>query len=152
MNAEQPIQVARYDDGAIWYMDHATRLPIGTATFPNSCGVYVVYSDDHCVQPLYIGKAATQTIRRRWERQHLVPRSGGSALRRSLAVHLGLVAQKLKRPSRYYPDEIESAISDHLKRCYIRFEIRSTGADATRLEQREIRRLRPILNVLHRIE
>jgi hypothetical protein len=57
-------------------------------------GVYVVYAEGDA--PLYVGVAVTQSIRKRWESQHLKPRAGGSALRRTLGVHLALVETKLR--------------------------------------------------------
>jgi len=64
------------------------RKLVRIASFPDSPGVYVVYRPDQ-ERPLYVGVAATQTIAERWRKQHLYPRAGGSALRRSLGLHLG---------------------------------------------------------------
>jgi GIY-YIG catalytic domain-containing protein len=87
------------------------------AAFPQTSGAYAVWGDGD--RPLYVGMAATQTLAQRWRRQHLRPRAGGSALRRTLGVRLGLVAEKLRRPERYYPAEVEAAITDFLLGCRI---------------------------------
>ena len=68
---------------------------VGRAVFPALPGVYVVHRAGQ-ERPLYVGVAATQTIAERWRKQHLCPRAGGSALRRSLGVYLALVVRFLK--------------------------------------------------------
>jgi hypothetical protein len=113
--------------------------------FPNQVGVYIVWDDDG--KPLYVGVAATQTLARRWQRQHLYPRAGGSALRRTLGVHLGLVDAKLRRPSRYYPAATEAAITRYLEGCLIEFIPTDTAEEARALETELIIRLDPKLNV-----
>jgi len=64
------------------------RELVRIASFPESPGVYVVYRPG-LERPFYVGVAATQTIAERWLKQHLYPRAGSSALRRSLGLHLG---------------------------------------------------------------
>jgi hypothetical protein len=126
----------------------ALRDSVKTAVFPNSYGVYVLYETIDDDQPLYVGVAGAQTIAERWRRQHLRHRSGGSALRRSLGVYLGLVEQKLRMSEgRYYPHEVEDAISAFLADCLIEFFPTSTteAADDVEVELRQA--LRPRLNV-----
>ncbi len=90
------------------------REIIARAAFPEGFGVYAVYEADAAAErPLYVGVAATETIRDRWRKYHLKNRAGGSALRRSLGVYLGLVESKLtRRRGRYYPAKVEQAITD----------------------------------------
>src|SRR3954469_5022482 len=124
---------------------------VADGQFPPRCGAYVVYeSGTH--RPLYVGMAATQTIEQRWRRQHLLNRAGGSALRRSLGLHLGLVERKLsvKRDGRFYPPEVERAITDFLCRCQIEFHEASSAEDARELESSLIESLRPRLNARRR--
>jgi hypothetical protein len=99
-----------------------------------------------------VGRAATQTIEQRWRRQHLLNRAGGSALRRSLGVHLGLVEKKLsiKRDGRFYPPEIEAAISEFLRTCEVEFVLADSPQEAIDLEDETIRALRPLLNTRRR--
>jgi hypothetical protein len=121
---------------------------VATAAFPNSYGVYVVYGTVADERPIYVGVAGTQTIAERWRKQHLRPRSGGSALRRSLGLYLGLVEQKLRTSQgRYYSPEVEDAISAFLVKCYIEFFPTSTTDAADDLEVELRRSLRPRLNV-----
>jgi hypothetical protein len=124
------------------------RESVATAAFPNSYGVYVVYGTSADERPIYVGVAGTQTIAERWRKQHLRPRSGGSALRRSLGPYLGLVERKLRTSEgRYYPPEVEDAISAFLTECFIEFFPVGTTEAADDLEV-ELRRLpRPRLNV-----
>jgi hypothetical protein len=118
---------------------------ISEAVFPDSAGVYVVYKD---AEALYVGVAATQTLAARWRRQHLRPRAGGSALRRTLGVHLGLVDSKLRTSDgRYYPPAVEEAITLFLTNCEIEFHPTVDAASARALEHRLIGELRPTLNV-----
>ena len=126
----------------------AIQVPmlIESASFPNSPGVYTVHTSDGR-SVLYVGKATTQTIQQRWQRQHLYPRAGGSALRRSLGVHLGLGPEKLKRPARYYPAEVETEITTYLRRCHIVFYRLSDPVEIAAQEGHLIRTLRPLLNV-----
>lgn len=116
-------------------------------TFPSLPGAYVVRRvPDGAV--LYVGVAATQSIADRWKKQHLYPRSGGSALRRTLGVHLGLVAQKLRRPDRYYPPEVELEITRFLSsECSVESIPAESPQEARRLEAELIRSLNPLLNV-----
>lgn len=119
---------------------------IQTAQFPELPGVYVVYENAHDEQPLYVGMAGTQTLRKRWQVNHLYARAGGSSLRRSLGLHLGLAKEKLERPERYYAPEIEAQITAFLASCWIEFEPTETAAEAQDLEARTIDRLGPLLN------
>lgn len=122
------------------------RPLIGSAEFPNTPGVYIVYADD--ARPLYVGVAATQSIRRRWVGQHLQPRSGGSALRRTLGVHLGLVETKLRTSEgRYYPADVEAAITRFLDTCKIQLHPTTDATAAKALEAQLIGTLEPMLNV-----
>jgi hypothetical protein len=125
----------------------SVRQVIDTASFPESPGVYVVYRvGDDC--PLYVGVAATQTIAERWRKQHLYPRAGGSALRRSLGVHLGLVTGKLRRSDgRYYPADVEQQITAFLKACEIELFSTANADEADDLEVELRERLRPELNI-----
>jgi hypothetical protein len=124
---------------------------VGDAPFPPACGVYVLY-EPGVETPLYVGVAATQTIEQRWRRQHLRPRAGGSALRRTLGVHLKLVERKLniKSDGRFYPADVESEITAFLNTCEIAFVIADSSTDATETEQRLIEELHPLLNVKRR--
>src|SRR4051794_33878796 len=110
-----------------------TRVRIRDAAFPSQISAYIVWgeADD---RPLYVGVAATQTLAQRWRSQHLHPRAGGSALRRTLGVQLGLVETKLRRPSRYYPAAVEAAITRYLARCAVEFFPASTADEARALE------------------
>jgi hypothetical protein len=119
---------------------------VDDAEFPASPGVYVVR--DGGERPLYVGKAATQTIAARWREQHLRPRAGGSALRRTLGVELGLVETKLKTSEgRYYPAPVEQAITDYLLDCTIEFHPTADADAARTLEAQLIAALEPRLNV-----
>jgi hypothetical protein len=123
------------------------RQRIGETDFPSSPGVYVVHESLEATRPLYVGVAATQTIRQRWHGQHLRNRSGGSALRRTLGVFLGLVDSKLKLPNRYYPPQVEEAITGFLKSCYVELFQTEDASQARALEVRLIGELTPVLNV-----
>ncbi len=85
----------------------------------------------------------------RWRRQHLRSRAGGSALRRTLGVHLGLVERKLniRTDGRFYPPEVESAISAFLLDCEVAFVVANSPEDARTIESKLIQTLRPSLNV-----
>lgn len=120
---------------------------IAETEFPDEPGVYVVYREPGDRRPLYVGVAATQTLRRRWYGQHLRPRAGGSALRRTLGPYLAEVDQKLRQPERYYPPEIETAISAFLNRCWIELHTTATPEAAKLLEAELIPALDPVLNV-----
>src|SRR5437763_114635 len=113
-----------------------SRSLIEGVQFPPTAGVYVVWEGGDNTRPLYIGVAATQTIEQRWRRQHLLNRAGGSALRRSLGLHLGLVDRKLtvKRDGRFYPPEVELAITDFLRGCHIEFHEADSPEYARELE------------------
>ncbi|MBC7782996.1 MAG: hypothetical protein H7144_04080 [Burkholderiales bacterium] len=123
------------------------RHCINTIAFPESVGVYVVYANACNIKPLYVGKAARQTLSKRWKSQHLQPRAGGSALRRTLGIHLGLVREKLKRPERYYSPEIEEAITIYLRSCFIELLECANAVEAAELELKSIRTLNPLLNI-----
>ncbi len=123
------------------------RRRVSKATFPDQPGVYVVYERKNVARPLYVGVAEKQTLRKRWRQNHLHPRAGGSALRRSLGVHLGLVGKKLRLPSRYYPAQVEAKITNFLERCFVELFPAVTGRKAIDLEREMIARLRPKLNV-----
>src|SRR5947199_276475 len=115
--------------------DYGVRQLAGSAVFPDSPGVYVVYRVG-AERPIYVGVAATQTLGERWRKQHLYPRAGGSALRRSLGVHLGLVASKLRRSEgRYYPPAVEEEITKFLEGCEIEFFPVATADEADDLEE-----------------
>jgi hypothetical protein len=120
---------------------------VSDAEFPDSPGVYVVYEHQDDERPLYVGVAATQSLAKRWRSNHLAPRAGSSALRRTLGVHLERVEAKLKRPDRYYPPEVEAAITKFLRGCFIELYPTATGDEAKALEARKIRELSPMLNV-----
>lgn len=122
------------------------RFRIGEADFPQSPGAYIVYETREAPRALYVGVAVSQTIKQRWLRQHLKARSGGSALRRSVPVFLGVVARKLQLPERYYKGDVERRITEFLSNCYIEF-FPTTADDARSLERRLIVELDPILNV-----
>jgi hypothetical protein len=128
---------------------HAARKRVREAEFPAACGVYVVFDPALPERPLYVGVAATQTIDERWRRQHLRSRAGGSALRRTLGVHLGLVERKLniRTDGRFYPPDVESAISDYLQDCEVTFVVADSAEDAKTIERDLIRTLGPTLNV-----
>jgi hypothetical protein len=65
---------------------------------------------------------SSATIASRWKEQHLKPRAGGSALRRTLGPYLGLVERKLvRRDGRYYPADVEAAITRFLEACSVEF-------------------------------
>jgi hypothetical protein len=125
------------------------RERVSEARFPAACGVYVVCDPSSPEPPLYVGVAATQTIDERWRRQHLRSRAGGSALRRTLGVHLGLVERKLniRTDGRFYPPEVESAISAFLLDCEVAFVVADSPEDARTIESQLIQTLRPSLNV-----
>jgi hypothetical protein len=93
-----------------------------------------------------VGVAAKRGLVERW-RDHLGNRSGSSALRRSLGVYLGLVEDKLRRPARYYPPEVEQAITAALNRGYIELYPCQSETEALLLEARLIAELDPLLNV-----
>ena len=123
------------------------RTQIQRTTFPGDVGCYAVYEDAEAERPLYVGVAAKRGLVERWQRDHLRDRSGSSALRRSLGVHLGLVEDKLRRPARYYPPEVEAAITTALRRGYVQLYPCGSEAEALLLEGRLISELDPILNV-----
>jgi GIY-YIG catalytic domain-containing protein len=127
----------------------ARRERVVEARFPTACGVYVVFDPGLYEPPLYVGVAATQTIEQRWRRQHLRSRAGGSALRRTLGVHLGLVERKLsiRTDGRFYPPEVENAISAFLLDCEVAFVVADSPEDAKTIERDLIGSLRPTLNV-----
>jgi len=123
------------------------RELIRIAAFPDTAGVYTVYRPGQ-ERPLYVGVAATQTIAERWLKQHLYPRAGGSAFRRSLGLHLGLVAAKLRRrDGRYYPPEVEQEITRFLESCEVEFFPATTADEADDLEVELREQLRPELNI-----
>ena len=122
------------------------RIVVRDVRFPEQIGVYAVWADGD-ERPLYVGVAATQTIAKRWLRQHLYPRAGGSALRRTLGLSLGLVAEKLRRPARYYPPKVEDAITRYLQGCTVEFWPAVSAQAARTLEKSLIRQLLPRLNV-----
>ena len=124
------------------------RHRVSMTAFPSSPGVYVVYENKGDRRPLYAGVAERQTLLQRWQKNHLRPRTGGSALRRTLGVHLGLVKQKLRQPKRCYPAEVEAEITRFLKGCWVELHQTKTGGEAVELERQLIRRLRPRLNVV----
>src|SRR5262245_31906437 len=66
---------------------------------------------------------SSATIASRWQEQHLNPRAGGSALRRTLGPYLGLVERNLsvRRDGRYYPADVEAAITSFLEACSVEF-------------------------------
>lgn len=128
-------------------MMFGVRQRVSEAVFPDRPGVYVVY-DDGADRPLYVGVAATQTLSERWNRQHLRDRAGGSALRRSLGVHLSLVDAKLRtQESRYYPREAEAAITAFLNGCEVELFPVATSEEADDLEATLREELRPRLNI-----
>jgi hypothetical protein len=114
--------------------------------------VYIVWSADDPVRPLYVGVAATPTIEQPWRGQHLINRAGSSALRRSLGVYLRLVERKLsvKREGRYYPTEVEKAITRFLRSCEVECRVASGPDEAREFERELIDELRPRLNVRQR--
>ena len=127
--------------------DDGVRQLVGSAVFPTSPGVYVVYRRGE-ERPLYVGVAATQTIQKRWRKQHLRARAGGSALRRSLGLHLGLVATKLKiSEGRYYAPDVENEITRFLEGCEVSFFPTTTADEADDLEVELRAQLRPELNI-----
>jgi hypothetical protein len=128
------------------------REPIEVASFPAVPGVYIVWAPHEIGRPIYVGSAATQTIEQRWRRQHLRNRAGGSALRRSLGPHLGLVAKKLSvsRDGRYYPPEVEREITAFLLTCEVEFIAADSAEEARGLELQLIEELRPLLNARRR--
>ncbi len=128
----------------------AERRTVAAAEFPSAPGVYVVYEPQSTDADalLYVGVAAVQSIAKRWQGQHLQNRSGGSALRRSLGPHLGLVDKKLTaKAGRYYPVEVEEEITDYLESCSIVFFPATTADEADELEVELRKRLRPKLNI-----
>jgi hypothetical protein len=131
-------------------MDSAVmdRVSIASAVFPDKPGVYVVYESMTAARPLYVGKAQSQSLRKRWQQNHLKNRSGSSALRRSFAVHRSFVAEKLRLPERYYAVDVEQAVSDALKDCFVELFPMEWGEDIDSAERAKIRELDPILNVL----
>jgi excinuclease UvrABC nuclease subunit len=125
------------------------RQPIAEAEWSDKPGVYVVFEAEGDTQPLYVGGAAKQSLRRRWQRQHLASRSGSSALRRSVAVYRKLVKDKLKRPNRSYPPQVEEDITIFLKQCFVELHPTETPEQALALEAKLIASLGPVLNVAH---
>lgn len=125
------------------------RQLVRDAVFPRMPGVYVVYEPDPPDErPLYVGVAAAQTLCERWCAQHLKNRAGGSALRRTLGVELGLVETKLThRVGRYYPPAVEQAITDFLQRCEVELHEVASADEADDLEVDLRERLKPRLNV-----
>jgi excinuclease UvrABC nuclease subunit len=115
-------------------------------TFPGDVGCYVVYPEADSDRPLYVGVAARRGLDERWK-DHLGRRSGSSALRRSLAVHLGLVDEKLRLPDRYYPPEVEEALTKALKRGFLELYPCESESEALVLEAELIAKLDPMLNV-----
>ncbi len=128
------------------------RERVANAAFPAQPGAYVVWDPEGGARPLYVGVAATQTIEKRWRRQHLIDRAGGSALRRSLGVHLGLVDRKLsvKRDGRSYPRAVEKEITLFLRSCEIEFRPTASPEEARELERVLIEERRPRLNARRR--
>jgi hypothetical protein len=126
---------------------------VATAIFPNRPGVYVVWEAGHdrplyvgqagSSAEIFALERATiaelrprlnvgggervtsggATIASRWQKQHLKPRAGSSALRRTLGPYLGLVERKLSvsRDGRYYPAPVEAAITRFLETCSVEF-------------------------------
>lgn len=125
---------------------NAVMKQVAETVFPSLPGAYVVWESGE-ERPLYVGVAKTQTLAQRWQRQHLYPRAGGSALRRSVAVYLGLVQQKLRRPDRYYPASIEAQVTDFLRSCRVELLPTQSAEEAAVLEAQLIGKLRPKLNV-----
>lgn len=125
------------------------RQLVRNAHFPRTPGVYVIYEPDPPDErPLYIGVAAMQTLCERWCTQHLKNRAGGSALRRTLGVELGLVETKLThKVGRYYPPDVEQAITDFLETCEVELHQTATAEEADDLEVQLCDRLQPRLNV-----
>lgn len=62
-------------------------------------------------------------------------------------MHLGLVEKKLRLPSRYYPPEVEEAITGFLRAAFVEFFPMSSGKEAVDLERKMIEQLSPRLNV-----
>jgi hypothetical protein len=125
------------------------RYRVAEAEFPASPGVYVVWEEGQAT-PLYVGVAATQTIKERWRKQTLQDRAGGSALRRTLGVHLGLVERKLsptRDGTRYYAPEVEHEITSFLLGCEIEFHPCRSAEESHELEETLIVELAPRLNV-----
>lgn len=120
---------------------------IQSAQFPELPGVYVVYENESDERPLYVGMAGTQTLAKRWQTNHLYARAGGSSLRRTLGVYLGLAEEKLKKPERYYAPEVEAQITAFLATCWIELIPTDTPGEAQDTEARLIQELDPILNV-----
>ena len=123
------------------------RTMIGETELPGTVGCYVVYKTPNAERALYVGMAGERGLHTRWSRDHLGRRSGSSALRRSLGVHLGLVDEKLRRPNRYYPPEVEATITEALRSGYIELYPCASVEEARRLEMELISQLDPILNV-----
>lgn len=73
---------------------------------------------------------------------------GSSALRRSYAVYLELVAEKLRLPARYHEPDVEQAITDELNGCYVELYPMEWDGDIAGAEMRLIRTVDPLLNVL----
>jgi hypothetical protein len=112
----------------------SVRERVETASFPDEPGVYVIYRPG-VERARYVGVAATQTLAERWRRQHLRPRAGGSALRPSLGVYLGLVEQKLTtRVGRYYPAEVEAAVTEFVMGCEVELFPTASADEADDLE------------------
>ena len=133
--------------------DVSIRERVADAAFPAQSGVYIVWdAEEGGARPLYVGVAATQTIERRWRRQHLVDRAGDSPLRRALGVQLGLVERKLsvKRDGRFYPPVVEEEITRFLRSCEIEFRPATSPEEALEFERALIEKLRPRLNVRRR--
>lgn len=126
---------------------HPGRERVGLAAFPDLPGAYLLYGNPDDSVPLYVGVAATQSLRGRWKGQHLRPRAGGSALRRSLGIHLGLATEKLRHPDRHYSPEVEAAITAFLDQAWIELHPTRNATDARALEARLIAERHPVLNV-----
>ena len=123
------------------------RTSIAATAFQGDVGCYVVYDSPDAERPLYVGVASRRGIDQRWNRDHLRNRAGSSALRRSLGVHLGLVDEKLRRPSRCYPEDVEAQITAALRRGYIELYPCHSEHEALAMELELIGRLDPLLNV-----
>ena len=125
-----------------------TRQLVRDAVFPRRPGAYVVFEPDPPDdRPLYVGVAATQTLCERWCAQHLKNRAGGSALRRTLGVELGLVDTKLThRVGRYYPPAVEQAITEFLEGCEVELHQAASADEADDLEVELRELLKPRLN------
>lgn len=124
------------------------KSPVTETDWPDTPGVYIVYESEQASTPLYVGIG--KSLRRRWLQDHLRDRSGSSAFRRTLGVQLGLVSEKLRRPDRYYPANVEAGVTEYLRTCWVQFIETPTREDASSLERELIARLKPRLNIQHR--